>query len=210
MVYTILPALIPDIRKVYDVYFASFDNERMGNMMLKIIFPGGVDSEEFRAAHAAGTLDWWNKSDTQYTYKCVDMDTGVIMGMGLLDIYIKPRTDDERKNGGVPWLTGEHQERAEKVLNPLWEVREKLFGGQPYICKWNCASRPPYSFDAVTDKVSYQTLMSLASYPNIRARKPAPPWSRLASTSATAPACPCTLKLHHPRSACTRNLATKG
>ncbi|KAL2131960.1 hypothetical protein VTI74DRAFT_4415 [Chaetomium olivicolor] len=133
MVHVVLPALIPDIRKVYNAYFASFGNERMGSIMLDILFPGGIDSEEFRAAHAAGTLDWWHKSDTQYTYKVVDMDTGEISGMGLVDIYIKPRTEEERKNGGVPWLTGEQRERAEKVLNPLWEVREKLFGGQPYI-----------------------------------------------------------------------------
>ncbi|KAK3298101.1 putative GNAT family acetyltransferase [Chaetomium fimeti] len=133
MVHAVLPALIPDIRKIYEAYFASFDNEQMGNIMLGILFPGGVDSEEFRAAHAAGTLDWWHKSDTQYTYKCVDMDTAEIVGMGLIDVYIKPRTEEERKNGGVPWLAGEQRERAEKVLNPLWEVREKLFGGRPYI-----------------------------------------------------------------------------
>jgi hypothetical protein len=209
MVHTVLPALIPDIRKIYDAYFASFDNERMGNIMLKIIFPDGVESEEFRAAHAAGTLDWWNKSDTQYTYKCVDMDTGEIVGMGLVDIYIKPRTEEERKNGGVPWLTGEHQERAEKVLNPLWEAREKLFGGQPYICELH-PKITAVLFDAVTDSKYFQTPMSLASRPNTRARRPAPPWSRLASTSATAPGCPCTLKPRHPRSACTRSLATRG
>jgi hypothetical protein len=155
MVHTVLPALIPDIRKIYDAYFASFDNERMGNIMLKIIFPDGVESEEFRAAHAAGTLDWWGKSDTQYTYKCVDMDTGDIVGMGLVDIYIKPRTEEERKNGGVPWLTGEHQERAEKVLNPLWEAREKLFGGQPYICELH-PKITAVLFDAVTDSKYFQ------------------------------------------------------
>lgn len=135
MVYAVLPALVPDIGKVYDAYFASFGNDRMGEIMLRILFPDGVDSDEFRAAHTAGTLAWWHKSDTQYTYKCVDTETGDIVGMGLLDIYLRPRSEDERKNGGVPWLVGEERERAEKVLNPLWEMREKLFGGQPYICE---------------------------------------------------------------------------
>lgn len=209
MVHTVLPALIPDIRKVYDAYFASFDNERMGNIMLKIIFPDGVEAEEFRAAHAAGTLDWWNKSDTQYTYKCVDMDTGDIVGMGLVDIYIKPRTEEERKNGGVPWLTGEHQERAEKVLNPLWEVREKLFGGQPYICELQPKITAAL-LEAMIDSRYYQTPTSLASCPNTRARRSALPWSRLELTSATAPACPSMARPHHLRLVCTRSLAMRG
>ncbi|KAK3303903.1 uncharacterized protein B0T15DRAFT_534937 [Chaetomium strumarium] len=134
MVFAVLPALLPDIRKVYDAYFAAFRNDRMGEIMLQILFPSGVDSPKFRAAHAAGTVDWLRKSTTQYTYKCVDMDTGDIVGMGLLDIYMPPgRADEERKFEGVPWLEGEQRERAEKVLQPLWEAREKLFGGQPYI-----------------------------------------------------------------------------
>lgn len=55
--------------------------------------------------------------------------------MGLIDVYIKHRSAEKRKNGGVPWLVGEQRERAEKVLNPLCEMREKLFGGQPCICE---------------------------------------------------------------------------
>jgi hypothetical protein len=55
--------------------------------------------------------------------------------MGLIDVYIKPRSEEERKNEGVPWLEGEQRERAKKVLNPLLEVREKLLSGRPYICK---------------------------------------------------------------------------
>ncbi|KAK0718650.1 hypothetical protein B0T26DRAFT_856340 [Lasiosphaeria miniovina] len=134
MVHAVLPALIPDIRKVYDIYFAAFKGERMGELMLSVLFPdGSVDSEEFRTAHAAGTLSYWHTSDTQYTFKCVDMDSGDVVGMALGDIFIRPRAAEERKNHGVPWLTGEHRARAEKVLNPLWEMREGLFGGQPYI-----------------------------------------------------------------------------
>jgi hypothetical protein len=55
--------------------------------------------------------------------------------MGLIDVYIKPRSEEERKNDGMPWLEGEQWERAEKALNPLWEVREKLPSGRPYICE---------------------------------------------------------------------------
>lgn len=67
-------------------------------------------------------------SDTQYTYKCVNMDMAEIVGMGLIDVYVKPRTEEERKNGCVPRLKGEQRERAEKVLTPLWEKLSLLAG----------------------------------------------------------------------------------
>lgn len=132
----ILPALIPDIRRIYDVYFAAFENDLMGSIMLSILFPDSqITSEEFRSAHSAGTLQYWHSSNNQYTLKCVDTITGDIIGMGLGDVYLRERTAEERKNQGVPWLEGARRERAEKVLNPLWEMREKLFGGRPYICQ---------------------------------------------------------------------------
>ncbi|KAK4222464.1 hypothetical protein QBC38DRAFT_489788 [Podospora fimiseda] len=134
MVHVVLPALIPDIKEVYKVYFAAFHNDKMGEIMLQILFPGvNTDSEEFREEHAKGTLAWWHQSKTQYTYKVLDTDTGDIMGMGLLDIFHRRRTPEERANLGVGWLEGEHRKRAEAVLNPLHEMREQLFGDQPYI-----------------------------------------------------------------------------
>ncbi|KAK2048084.1 acetyltransferase [Colletotrichum somersetense] len=133
MGYAILPALIPDIEKVYDSYFEAFKDDVMGNIMIKILFPDGVDSAAFRKAHTAGTLSWWHHSSCQYTYKCVDTDTGDIVGMALGDIYLKERNEEERKFNGVEWLEGAARERAEAVLKPLHDVREKLFGGRRYI-----------------------------------------------------------------------------
>ncbi|KXH63450.1 acetyltransferase [Colletotrichum salicis] len=133
MGYAILPALIPDIQKVYDSYFKAFTGDEMGEIMVKVLFPNGTNSEEFRKAHTAGTLAWWHHSDCQYTYKCVDTETGEIVGMALGDIYLRERTEEERKNHGVGWLEGKDRERAEAVLNPLHEAREKLFGGRRYI-----------------------------------------------------------------------------
>lgn len=130
----VLPALIPDIEKVYDVYFDSFNNDEMGSIMVKVLFPGGI-TPEFRKGHTAATLDWWHKNDYQYTLKCIDTETGEILGMALGDLYLRERSEEERKWVGVPWLEGEDRVRAEAILKPLWEVREKLFGGRPYICR---------------------------------------------------------------------------
>lgn len=133
MSQVVLPALIPDIPRIYQIYFDAFRADKMGALMLRILFPGTLD-DEFRKAHAAGTLSYWHLSDCQYTLKVVDTATGAIVGMGLGDAYLRERTVPERANHGVPWLEGEQRERAEKVLNPLWEVRERLFGGRRYIC----------------------------------------------------------------------------
>lgn len=136
MGHVVLPALIPDIRRVYDVYFAAFEHDLMGRIMLDIIFPGSqITAEGFRKAHTAGTLQYWHTSTEQYTVKCVDTSSGETIGMGLTDVYLRERSPEQRRNHGVTWLEGEHRERAEKVLNPLWEMREKLFGGRPYICE---------------------------------------------------------------------------
>lgn len=105
----------------------------MAQLMLEILFPGGI-TEEFRAAHTVNTLAFWNVCSYQYTMKCLDVESGEIVGMMLGDMYVKERTPEERKNFGVPWLEGADRERAEKILTPLWEVKEKLWGGRPYIC----------------------------------------------------------------------------
>lgn len=136
----VLPALIVDIPRIYDIYFEAFKHDRMGQIMVEILFPGVID-DEFRKAHAAGTLSYWNTTTNQYTLKVVDTNNGEIIGMGLGDVYLTERTPEERKNHGVPWLLGDQRERAEKILNPLWEMREKLFGGRRYICKSPIFSR---------------------------------------------------------------------
>jgi hypothetical protein len=138
MDFLVLPALIPDIRAVYDVYFAAFTADADGRALLDILFPGSpVTSSEFRDAHTNGTLAWWHSSPTQYTFKCVDTITGHVIGMALCDVFVQARGDDERKMPEVGWLQGKERERAEKVLEPLWRARERIWGGGKYICEYS-------------------------------------------------------------------------
>jgi GNAT superfamily N-acetyltransferase len=133
----VLPALITDIPKVYDAYFKAYNNEFVGSLMVDAMFPGGMTgTEEFRQSHTAGTLAYWHISGTQYTFKCVDTATGEIIGMALGDILLQPRTKQERKFLGVPWLEGEYRVRAEKIIKPLSDMRDKLFGGARHICEF--------------------------------------------------------------------------
>ncbi|EXJ78795.1 hypothetical protein A1O1_09197 [Capronia coronata CBS 617.96] len=138
----VLPALIPDIEQVYDVYFDAFTHEHMASLLLGILFPGGI-TPEFRKAHTPATIDWWHKCSTQYTYKVIDAgNDGEIIGMILADCFFKERSEEERAWLGIPWLQGEQRERAEAVTKPLWAMREKLFGGRRYIYVHAIAIKP--------------------------------------------------------------------
>lgn len=130
---TVLPALIPDLPKVYDAYFAAFK----GDAILSLLFPGGTEGEDFRAEHTKNTVDYWHKSPTQYTLKCVDSETGEIVGMALWDVFLKERTYDEYKFPGITWLKGEERARAEELITPICDVKAKLWGGRPHVCEWN-------------------------------------------------------------------------
>ncbi|KAK1516013.1 acetyltransferase [Colletotrichum paranaense] len=126
---TVLPALIPDIPQVYDAYFAAFK----GSVILDILFPTGID-EAFREGHTKHTVEYWHKTSTQYTIKCVDVETGEVVGMALWDAFLKERTPEEYRSPGAVWLQGEQRARADELINPLSAAKEKLWAGRKYVC----------------------------------------------------------------------------
>lgn len=139
MGFVVLPASIPDIRKVYDAYFAAFED----SFITKVLFPWDVKNEEFRNGHTAHTLEYWHKDNIQYTCKCVDTETDEIVGMGLWDVHWKERTGTP-ETPAVDWLQGEQKQRAEDLIVPLWEAKEELIGPSRHVCgclcPFNCAS----------------------------------------------------------------------
>lgn len=62
--------------------------------------------------------------------KCVDLDSGKIVGMALWDIYLTPSTWEKPE---ISWLQGREKQRAEELISPLWEAREKLWLSEKYI-----------------------------------------------------------------------------
>jgi hypothetical protein len=134
----VLPALIPDIPKVYDVYFEAFKSD----LIIEVLFPGGI-TEAFRHGHTAHTLSYWHTSARQYTLKCLDGETEEVVGMALWDVYLGDRLEEEWKNPGVTWLEGKQKQRAEDILNPLWHKKEELWGGRPFVCEYCCSRAAP-------------------------------------------------------------------
>ncbi|KAK1969010.1 acyl-CoA N-acyltransferase [Colletotrichum sublineola] len=136
---TVLPALIPDIPQTYDAYFEAFK----GSVILDILFPTGID-EAFREGHTKHTVDYWHKNNTQYTIKCVDIETGEIVGMALWDVFVKERTPEEYRSPGAVWLQGEERARADELINPLNETKEKIWGGRKYVYCHVVAVKPEH------------------------------------------------------------------
>ncbi|KAI0143050.1 acyl-CoA N-acyltransferase [Xylariaceae sp. FL1272] len=126
MPLAVLPAHICDVEEIFDVYFAAFEHEPI----LGFLFPGGVD----RKAHTAGTVQWWNHDSNGYSLKCVDTDTGKIVGMAQFDIFWKPGEENAwKKPEGALWLEGKDREKAESVLCPLWNMHEELWKKSRHI-----------------------------------------------------------------------------
>ena len=131
MGFAVLPASIPDIKEIYDVYFTTFD----GDLVTKVLFPWDVHNAEFRDGHTKHTLDYWHKDALQYTFKCLDTDTGKIVGMSLWDFHWKERSEDERRLPTVDWLQGEQKERAQEFIRVFWQRKEDLIGGSKHACE---------------------------------------------------------------------------
>ncbi|KAH8677927.1 acyl-CoA N-acyltransferase [Xylariales sp. PMI_506] len=137
MPYAVLPSLLPDITPTYDVYFAAFKGEKI----LKYLFPGGVD----RQAHRHGTTLWLHHDRNGYTIKCVDSDTGKVVGMATWEVFWRPgKVEGWHKPKGAEWLKGDHKKKAEIVLMPLWEKRDQFFGGRKHVYCVTMATHPDY------------------------------------------------------------------
>lgn len=83
-----------------------------------------------RQSHTVHTLQYWQTSSTQYSVKCVDTETGLIVGMALWDVYL---TSSDWKKGEVSWLEGEEKERADALISPLWTAREHFWRDEKYL-----------------------------------------------------------------------------
>ncbi|KAL4891457.1 acyl-CoA N-acyltransferase [Aspergillus ambiguus] len=150
MGFVVLPVSLPDIRSVYDVWFASFK----GQVILDLIYPGtNLDDEGFRKLHTDGTLEFWKGLTMEHTFKCVDTETGRIAGMATWQVYWRERTAEERVKPWIGWLEGEQRERAEAFLGQLWEKREKYIGEKKHVYCHTVAVHPEYQGRGVGKKL---------------------------------------------------------
>jgi ribosomal protein S18 acetylase RimI-like enzyme len=84
---------------------------------------------------------YWSTDSTQYTLKCVDTETGKIVGMALWDIYLTP---SKWRRSELFWLSGQERERADALIQPLWNAREMLWLDERYLYCHILAVHPEY------------------------------------------------------------------
>lgn len=153
----VLPALIPNVTDVYDVYFSAFKDD----LITKLLYPGGVDRE----AHKQGTIQWWSHDGVTYTVKCVDQSTGDTIGMATWEVYWEPKGRRWNRPEGIPWLTGEDKEKCESILGVMWDKRQTICGQKPHICM--CMGEQSHILTWANAAVD---LMSMAVHPDHQRR----------------------------------------
>ncbi|KAH9861153.1 hypothetical protein IAQ61_010890 [Plenodomus lingam] len=165
MGFVVLPALAADIGPVYDAYFAAFKN----NAVTRAFFPSATEDDltksdsEFRKVHTQNTLQYWQTTPTQYTVKCVDTETDKVVGMALWDIYLTP---SDWKKGEISWLHGKEKDRADALISPLWDVRERLWGNKRYLYCHVIAVHPDHCRRGVGELL-FRFGMSIAEQTNL-------------------------------------------
>ncbi|KAI1486660.1 acyl-CoA N-acyltransferase [Biscogniauxia mediterranea] len=137
MPLAVLPALLQDVGPVSDTFLAAFKDEPI----MRFLYPRGVD----RDLHVEATAEQWNQDRIVYNYKCVDIDTAKIVGMASWEIYWLPGDENGwKKPQDIPWLEGEEKERCLRILGPMWDVREQLFGNRHHIYLHALAVHPDH------------------------------------------------------------------
>ncbi|KAL2794805.1 acyl-CoA N-acyltransferase [Aspergillus keveii] len=139
MSLAILPALLPDLPQIHDVYFLAFKDEPI----LDILYPTGIAD---RKAYDQGIAQYRHVDRAGYVIKCVDASTGAVIGMAQWDVFWHPDAETEgwTRPGDIPWLEGKDKERCLGFLGRLWDIREGYFGGRRHVFLSHIAVHPSH------------------------------------------------------------------
>ena len=142
MPLVVLPAQPCDIaypNKIYDVFFDAFTSPM--HMLIPILFPQmDVKSEAFRKEHDTHAFEFASSPAARFQYpiKCIDTETGDVVGTAIFEVYWRPRTPAEwdPAKDKAEWLPAGSQERkrADDLIGELTRTRANIFGGRRYIC----------------------------------------------------------------------------
>ncbi|RYP70863.1 hypothetical protein DL769_004838 [Monosporascus sp. CRB-8-3] len=128
----VLPALEAELEPFYDVWFAAFK----GQAVVSVLFPEGAD----RKVQIQYIRQGWGQ--VGHPIKCVDTNAGDIVGMAIWEIFWRPSEENGwEKPDRIPWLSGEDWDKAEGVILPMWDMREKLFGKRRHVCELSDKTR---------------------------------------------------------------------
>ncbi|KAK2737890.1 hypothetical protein FQN57_007341 [Myotisia sp. PD_48] len=123
------PVVESDIGEMMEVFFRAFD----GDPMLDVLFPGGNTPA---VRDAGGKRCWkdWNSDPATSVTKCVDTETGAILGWAQWNVYTQERPEEQWKaKVEVTWNEGRGKEICTTILDAMGSMRQKVWQGKPFI-----------------------------------------------------------------------------
>lgn len=138
MYFTVLPAEHEDIARIVEIQFSAFE----GDPYQEALFPGDYYSDALRRSAAERMMTMWKENPYIRWMKCVD-DDGRIAGFALWNVFDTPRPETEwRKRPTIDWCEGRKKEIAENFMYTNCRLRENIWAGKPYLCKYCCSLSP--------------------------------------------------------------------
>lgn len=128
----VVPAHEHDIDQLMEVQFSAFENDPIHGFL----YPGDHFSPTVRKDAGVRTIKAWREDPNIHFMKCVDQNTGRILGFAKWNFYLTERDYEEySKRPVVDWTTGRQKEIMENFFNANAAMRVKVWGGKPHIGK---------------------------------------------------------------------------
>lgn len=129
--FQILTAESKDIPRIMEIQFSAFENDPYQ----EALFPGDQSSSFVRQGAISRTEKYWSSDPTARWKICKDsLNKDSVLGFALWNIYSEQRPESEwKKQPEVDWCEGREKEIATNFLSMNARLRQKLWGGKPYI-----------------------------------------------------------------------------
>lgn len=131
MALTVTKATEADIDRLTDIQFSALGHDPYH----QALYIGDPASQAVRKDASGRTVEEWRSDSSLRFMKCTDID-GAIVGFAKWEFFEVERPESEwKKRPVVDWCEGRRKEIAENCLFTNSRLREKTWGGRPYLCK---------------------------------------------------------------------------
>ena len=120
------------MNRLMEIQFSAFE----GDPYHHALYPGDEYSPAVRAEAGERTITEWRDDPFIHFIKCVDRQSGVILGYARWSLFDKERSREQWANRPpIDWCTGRQKKIAESFLYASLAMREKTWEGRPHCCK---------------------------------------------------------------------------
>lgn len=133
-----IKCLTLSIPRMMEIQFSAFDSEPYH----RCLYPGG-NTPSARAAAGLRVIQEREHTPQQEVVRCVDSDTGVMVGFVKWIFYRtgRPESSWSKREKVDWWGVGENENKemkrkAEAYLETTEGTRQRIWGGRPHACKY--------------------------------------------------------------------------